>query len=179
MGELVNFAKNPGNVKDGKYTLKGFTLPTLPFPRVFGLSQSWKATASSSRMKTSAAVRTRGHTSKCTMREKGSYTKLPCAQIPSGFWLPRDRMTTLWSNGQPLLILAVFITPICSSSTGHVLPLSKLAFSHTDGLTLLTFAILIGLRNIWDKSLRWLHTNGQLTGSRKQKGINKIQGTLH
>ena len=31
----MNFVKNPDNVKSGKYTPKGFTLPTLPFPRVF------------------------------------------------------------------------------------------------------------------------------------------------
>lgn len=31
----MNFVKNPDNVKSGKYTPKGFTLPILPFPRVF------------------------------------------------------------------------------------------------------------------------------------------------
>ena len=31
----MNFVKNHDNVKSGKYTPKGFTLPTLSFQRVF------------------------------------------------------------------------------------------------------------------------------------------------
>lgn len=68
----------------------------------------------------------------------------------------------------------VFIMPVCSSSTGWMLFLSKSAFSYMDGLMGLTFAILIGLWNTQDKSLPRLHTNGQIAWLRTQKGINKI-----
>lgn len=76
----MNFVKNPYNVSR-KYTPKGFTLPKLPFPSVLCMAfhETENAQLCSARIKTSAVVRTRGHTSDSTTGQKGSYPKLPRA----------------------------------------------------------------------------------------------------
>ena len=173
-GGACEFCQEPWQCQEWKYTPKGLTLPTLPFPCVFmAVHETETLQLCSSRMKASATVRTWGHTwvrngAKKALTPNCHVPRLPgCLGSPEMEWPLCEVMIFCQCHG-------VFIMPVCSSSTGWMLFLLKSAFSYMDGLMGLTFAILTGLWNTQDKSLPWLHTNGQITWLRTQKGINKI-----
>lgn len=74
----MNFVKNLFNVSR-KYTPKGFS-PNTSFPKcVRAFHEAENPRLCSARIKTSAVVRTRGHTSDSTMGQKGSCPKQPRA----------------------------------------------------------------------------------------------------
>ena len=124
--------------------------------------------------------------------KRGSYTKRG-AQCPSLSLFLSNRMTTLWSSDQILLILTGFSYAhynLCSSSPGLVLSLSKLRVfmyrwpnsANYSGKThsKVTFAMIVGLSNVWDKTLQLpLYRSLYKIEEVKRGSLKCCQGSFH
>lgn len=128
-GGACEFCQELDNVKSGKYTPKGFTLPTLSFPRVFtAIYKTEKTMALFIQDEDLSNCQNMGHTMSSQWGQKGSSTKWPSAQVTLVPQKHNDHNGMQWStSASPMgfsLHLSVVPVPVrscfCQNEPFHV-----------------------------------------------------------